>query len=180
MGAKIYNYKTSTYISGSAYFPAIGLLVFGMGCFANSNSVYLGVAALVGLFLILTTHYGLEVNVSSKTFKQYVWIMGFKQYKSKAYDLIEYAFVQSGKVRQNLESVAGFNSISISVYNGYIKFSEEDKIHIIQAKDKETVIKRLQVLATDLNFEIVDFTDADCVSILPKSSGERPDKSFSF
>ncbi|RDC63775.1 hypothetical protein [Adhaeribacter pallidiroseus] len=180
MGAKVYDYKTSKYISGSAYFPAIGLLVFGMGCFANSNSIFLGVAALVGLFLILTTHYGLEVNVGNKTFKQYLWIVGFKQYKSKAYEIIEYAFVQSGKVRQNLESVAGFNSITISVYNGYIKFSEKDKIHIIQAKDKETVIRRLQVLATDLNLEIVDFTDDDCVSILPKSAGEQPDIFFSF
>lgn len=176
MREKIYNYKTSKYISGSAFFPAIGMLIFGMGCFANSNSIYLGVGALVGLFLILTTHYGLEVNVSSKTFRHYLWILGFKQYKSQTYDLIEYAFVQSGKVRQNLGSVAGFNSIIISVYNGYIKFSEDAKIHIIQAKDKETVIQRLQVLATDLNLEIVDFTDADCVSILPKSAGERSDQ----
>jgi len=180
MNAKIYNYKISKYITGAAYFPAIGLLIFGLGCFVNSNAVYLGVAALVGLFLILTTHHGLEVDVHSKIFKQYLWISGFKQSKSQTYDLIEYAFIQSGKVRQNLDSVAGFNSITIPVYNGYLKFSENAKIHIIQAKDKETVVKRLQVLATDLKLEIVDFTDADCVSIFPKSSVEFQDPAFSF
>ena len=167
MSPKIYNYKTTHYLSGSAFFPAAGLLIFGLGCFLNFDSVSVGLAALSGLILILTTHQGLEVNVSAKTFKQYFWILGYQRAHLQTYDLIEYAFIQSGKVRQRMESVPGFNSITFPVYNGYIKFSEEAKIHIIQAKDKAVVMNRLQVLATDLNLEIIDFTDADCVSVLP-------------
>ncbi|PSR52247.1 hypothetical protein AHMF7605_01265 [Adhaeribacter arboris] len=166
MHPKIYGYKTVSYFSGTTGFITVGLLIFSIGLLPTYYFLF-GVSILFLLLIVFTTHYGLEINVRDKTFKQYLWILGYKQSRIHSYDLIEYAFIQSSKVSRTLYSTATSTTFSSRVYNGYLKFSEENKIHLIQASEKEAVLNKLHFLARDLKIEIVDFTDADSISILP-------------
>ncbi|QMU29390.1 hypothetical protein [Adhaeribacter radiodurans] len=166
MKPTIYNYKTVNYFSGTTGFMTVVLLIFGI-CLIPTYYFLFGVSTLFLLLIVFTTHYGLEINVRDKTFKQYLWILGYKHSRIQSYDLIEYAFIQSSKVSRTLYSTATSTTFTSRVYNGYLKFSEENKIHLIQALEKESVLNKLHFLARDLKIEIVDFTDADSVSIVP-------------
>lgn len=166
MEKKVYNYKTVKYFSGSSVFIAIPFFIFGVGLLATPYFVF-GIITLILLICILTTHYALEINLTDKTFRHYLWILGFKQTHTQTYDLIEYAFIQSSKVSRTSYSTATSNTFASLVYNGYLKFSDDTKIHLIQSPKKEIVFKKLKILAADLKIEIIDFTDADSVSIVP-------------
>ena len=166
MEKKIYRYKTIMYFSGSPYFMAAPFVVFGVSLL---NTIYFafGIVALILAVCIPSTHYALEINVTDKTFRHYLWILGYRHGTTQTYDLIEYAFIQSAKVSRTLYSTASSSTFSSQVYNGYLKFSGGSKIHLVQARQKEAIFRKLQILATDLKIEIVDFTDDDAVSIVP-------------
>ncbi|MDQ4138973.1 MAG: hypothetical protein M3142_00465, partial [Bacteroidota bacterium] len=151
---------------GTTGFIPLGLLIFGIGLLPTYYFLF-GVSTLFLLLIVFTTHYGLEINVQDKTLKQYVWILGYKHCHTQSYDLIEYAFIQSSLISRTVYSTTTSATFSSQVYNGYLKFSEEVKIHLIQAQEKETVLNKLHFLARDLKIEIVDFTDADLISIVP-------------
>ncbi len=165
-GKKIYQYKTIKYFSGSSYLMAVPFFVCGVSLL---NTIYFafGILFLILAVGIPSTHYALEINVTNKTFRHYLWILGYRHGPVQTYELIEYAFIQSARVSRTLYSTASSSKFTSQVYNGYLKFSDGTKIHLMQARDKETIMQKLELIATDLKVEIVDFTDDYAVSIVP-------------
>ncbi len=57
-----------------------------------------------------------------------------------------------------MNHLVGSSTIQKVVYHGYLKISEEDKIHLATRESKTDLIKTLSVISGKLNLKIVDYS----------------------
>jgi len=148
------DFKTSDYFPGivmasSAVFTFVGTIVL----FVN---LVVGVVLLLMSIVILTTRYRIEIDFVNKTFKEYLWIAGLKQGEEENFDKIEYLYITRSNVSQKLNSRVSSTTIYKQVYNGFLKFSETQKIRLFSEDNKEALLKKLKPISTKLNTEIID------------------------
>jgi hypothetical protein len=82
-----------------------------------------------------------------------------------SFDQIQYLFIKKTKVSQTLNSRASSNTIQKELYDGYLKFSEDDKLHVITLENKGALVKRLRPIAHLLSIKIVDYTAGNPIEI---------------
>lgn len=166
MEEKIFDYKTLKYFSTSAVFMGAGLLIFGFTLLFTPY-FYIGIISLVLIILIFTTHYGLEINVTNKTYRHYIWVLGIRKGTIQSYNLIEYIFIQSATMSYSMNSRVTSQTFTNLVFNGYLKFTDDVKIHMMQVENKVDIIEKLRGMAADLKTEIIDFTETEPIAINP-------------
>jgi hypothetical protein len=54
------------------------------------------------------------------------------------------------------------------VFDGYLKFSDDQKIHIATRDDKDRLLKKLQPISNQLNIRIIDYTQGEPIVIYPE------------
>jgi len=151
------DFKTSPYFSGIFIFLGIFLALVG---FATLFSSIIGGVILLTLSLIIfTTHYRLSIDFETKTFHDYVWFLGFKNGEKGNFERVEYVFVKKNVISQKMQLKAANSTIHKEVYDGYLRFSEEEKIHILTKDNKQAVVKKLQEIAEILKVKIVDYSN---------------------
>lgn len=163
MNKRVINIKTSPYFSGTIIFVWIILLFVGLGVLFINWVVGLPLV-IVGI-LILTTHYRLEINFVNKTYQDYVSILGFRTGEIKTFDSIEYLFIKKSRVSQVMNSQIKTTTLKKDQYDGYLKFSETDKIHLLGKDKKENLIEQLKRVANILNIKIIDYSDGNAIEI---------------
>jgi hypothetical protein len=146
----------------SWYFPwtfklgGVVLLLFAIVAIASSPIIAV-LMFVVGL-IILTTHYGFHIDKVASTYKEYTWFLFLKIGKEVKFDQIEYLYVKPNKVSRTYNSRIQSATITDIEYDGYIKFSEAEKIHVTHAKKREQVIIKLNLLRKYLNVKVLDYT----------------------
>lgn len=115
--------------------------------------------ALVGLAL-LTIRNGIRVDLKSKTYQEYTWFLGIRFGKMESFNRIEYVFLKSNKVSQKMSARLASTTVHSEVYDGFIRFSETDKVHVFRGKTKESVMQKLQDLSAKLQVDILDYSQA--------------------
>ena len=163
---KIVNFKTSSYFSASAViFGAILLPVSLAALFAN---LVLGLVIIVISIVLLTTHYRLEIYFQNMTFRDYVSFLGFlKSGEREHFETVGYLFIKTNRVSQTVNSRISSMTVEKMVYDGYLKFSDEQKIHIASRDDKGRLLKKLQPISNQLNIKIIDYTQGEPLVIYP-------------
>lgn len=112
---------------------------------------------MVGLAL-LTARNGLLLDLAEKTYREYLWILGIRLGKAESFSRIEYVFLKENKVSQNMTARLASTTVRSEVFDGFIRFSETDKVHVFRGKTKEAVMKKLTDLSARLNVDILDYT----------------------
>jgi hypothetical protein len=153
------DFKTSGYFSGSIIFFGVVLAMAGLGVLFKS--AILGLILLLVSVIIFTTHYRLKIDFDTKVFHDYVWILGLKNGDQRKFENIEYLFIKKSLVSQTMNSLLNSSTFRKHVYDGYLKFSEKDKIHLITKDSKNDLIEKLRVIASRLNVRIVDYSAAE-------------------
>ena len=125
------------------------------------KSVIIGLIILLTSVVIFTTHYRLKINFNNHEFHDYLWIMGLKNGEKGKFQSIEYIFIKKSKVSQKMNSRASTTTIRREVYDGYLKFSEKDKIHLMTEDNKDTLIKKLNLISAKLQTKIIDYSEED-------------------
>jgi hypothetical protein len=162
--------KTNFHFTVQYYFPARIILVLagipiGIGLFATQYFLWAGII-LVGCIVVWTTHYGFEIDFSSKKYREYAWILGIKTGEPIRFDRIEYLFVKKITMSQTMHSKITTASFSSEEYRGFIKFNEDDKIHFITGKNRETLIEKIKPTAKQMGVALFDYSDSSRVQIL--------------
>jgi hypothetical protein len=67
--------------------------------------------------------------------------------------------IKPGRVSQTMGLRAANTTIQKTIYDGYLKFSEYEKIHIDTKDNKESLMAKLRSIATKLGVEILDYSD---------------------
>ncbi|MFZ6012136.1 MAG: hypothetical protein ACOYXT_17475 [Bacteroidota bacterium] len=149
-------------IRSNWYFPwpiklvGIFLVLIAIGKFASSP-VLSGIMVLIAV-IVFTTHYGVSIQASNQTYLEYVWFMGFKSGTRKKYNIIEYLFVKPNKVSRSYNSKVQRSTMVETEYDGFIKFSDSEKIHLFNSGDRQEVVEKLVKLSKAFNVRIVDYT----------------------
>ena len=150
------DFKTSGYFSGSILFLG-GLLVFLALMLLSSNWIA-SVIFLAISVVIFTTHYRFRIDFANKTYHDYLWILGMKHGEKGKFAQVEYLFVKGSRVSESMRLKAASSTITKNVFDAYIKFSPEKKIHLFTKNSKHDVLVRLKELASILSTRIVDYT----------------------
>jgi hypothetical protein len=154
------DFKTSNYFSSRIII--VGIIFSFCGLLLLSVNLVIGLVLLLSSVIIFTTQYRLAIDFENKIFHDYVLILGLKNGYKEKFETIEYVFIKSGNSSQTM-SMGGVASTTIhsKVYNGYLKFSANNKIHLTTKDDKKSLYEVLTPIANKLNVKIVDYTEAE-------------------
>lgn len=160
---KTIDFKTSEYFSGAVILAGIILFITGLAIInlALLGGILLCLASLV----MMTTHYRLTIDYEKRKYHDYVWFLGLKNGESGKFERIEYLFIKKAKVSQSLGLRAANSTIRKEVYDGYLKFSDDVKIHLITRDDKSNLIKKMKMIADKLNVKIIDHTGEEAIIV---------------
>lgn len=150
------DFHTSPYFPGSLRALGISLfltLVVPGHILAKIPFLIVGVA-------LITSHYRLRFDWAKNAYYDYVWVLGLRFGRWEPFDHIEYLFIKKNQMRQNLNSMLSTSTIHVAVYDGYLRISENNKIHLLTSRNKEVVVKKLKALSALLQVDILDYTDA--------------------
>ncbi len=153
------DFKTAPFFSWHVQVAAIGLLVIGVVIFDKSM---LGASIIfLACILIYTTHYRLHIDLDKKVYRDYLWIMGLKDGKLCNFHDLSYFFIKKNKVSQTMGLKAATTTVVKEVYDAYLKFSDEEKIHVLTANHKENIVAKLHPISKTLQIDLVDYTDGE-------------------
>jgi hypothetical protein len=155
---KTIDIKTSPYFSGQVVFFGIVLVGIGLG-FLIIKPVLSGILLFISL-IIFTTHYRLRVDLEAKTYFDYLWILGFRNGDTGKFEHLEYIFVKKSKVTQTMSLRVASTTIDKEIYDGYLKFSDQHKIHLVTKDSQQGLLKILAPIAEKLAVKIVDHSGA--------------------
>jgi hypothetical protein len=156
MNNRILDYKTQYYFEWRLAWGSAG--AFGSIELLMTAHPLAGTVVLIFTILIFTTRYGFEMNPGLNYYREYLWILGFKKGKPTNFDSVDYVFLTKGKISQAMNSQISTKYVSKYVYHAYIKFNEQEKIHLLTHEDRATVVNLLQGMAKDLKCDIKDYT----------------------
>jgi hypothetical protein len=156
----------SLHVKTANFFPktvrAIGA-VFGIfGLAMVWTSTILGLLFIFIAVVIYTTHYGFEINTNPNSFREYVWVLGYKEGKKSPFKAIEFLFIQRGHFRFLTYSLG---EKELPAFEGYLKFEGRNEVQMLTDINKEILITKLKTLAKPLNVEIKDYSDGNPVVI---------------
>jgi hypothetical protein len=152
----------------SSYFP-MGVNLFGILIALTglalifSPQLIIAIICRVSGITILTTNYRLEIDFEKKLYRDYVWFLGTKNGKAERFENIEYLFVKQSKSSQRMNSLVTSKTFTKDVFDGYLKFSEQKKTHLLTKENKASLIKKLRPIADALGVKIVDYTTGNAV-----------------
>lgn len=153
------DFKTAPYFSG--IFILLGVFLLSVGLLLLSTQIIASLILFFFSLIIFTSHYRLLIDFDTKTFHDYVWFLGFKNGEKGKFERVEYLFVKKNTVSQKMQLKAANSTIRKEVYDGYLKFSDAEKIHILTKDNKKDVLAKLQEISGKLNTKIVDYSKVE-------------------
>lgn len=157
MVSTIVDFRTCGYFSGTMIFLGVVLSFIGLGVLFISFII--GLMMLLTSIVIFTTHYRIEVNYKTKTVHDYLWIVGLKNGERREFNSIDYLFIKRNKVSQTMNYLSISSTIHKEVYDGYLRVSENHKIHITSKDSLEEMLEKLRPVSVKLGVPIIDYSE---------------------
>lgn len=161
---KIIDCRLSRYFSNQWLFFGLLLLVTGVILIFKLLIVGAIIVLMISV-LIFTTHYHLSIDFNQKSYYDYVWLLGLKFGEKGTFESVEYIFIKKSKVSQTMNSRGSSTTIRKEEYDGYLKFSEENKIHLLTSDSKKQLLKKLSEIATKYSTKIFDYSDGEPIEV---------------
>jgi hypothetical protein len=155
----IVNFKTSNYFSWHVHVTAVCLIFIALAVL--QESILGGLAILLLCAIIFTTHYRLQIDLDKKEYRDYLWILGLKDGKKYSFEGLEYFFIKRNNVSQTMGLKAATTTVVKEVYDAYLKFSDEEKLHVMTAANKDSILKKLLPVSKSLSIKMLDYTDGE-------------------
>ena len=81
--------------------------------------------------VIITTRYGLKIDIENRTYTVYTWLIGLKIGKPESFRYIEKFYINQVKEGGTYSAGHGLSStITNTVYKAYMKLDTGEKIHL--------------------------------------------------
>jgi hypothetical protein len=156
---KTIDVKTTAYFTGTMLFLGVVLVIAAILILSESlgGAVFLLFLALI----VFSTHYRLKIDFGKKEFHDYLWILGFKHGEKGKFKEIQYLFVKPCYVSQTMRLRAASSTVKKVTYDGYLRLSETEKIHLMTRDDKETVLEYLHKIAAKLHVRVIDYSESE-------------------
>lgn len=153
----------------SRYFPwtitLLGVLLGLAGLSLMLNGPVIGGILMVICLLTLTTHYRIRIDFDKKIYHDYVWLLGLKIGDKGGFENIEYLFIKKSKVNQTMNLRVASTTIRKEVYDGYLKFSDDNKLHLVTNESKKDLLDKLRLISTALKIKIIDYSEGEPTAV---------------
>ncbi|MFY0625358.1 MAG: hypothetical protein JXR07_03615 [Reichenbachiella sp.] len=145
------------------YFPkhivTFGHVLIFMGAVVMTLVHWIAGAVLVTIGLLtVSLNFGLAIDTTKKVYHDYLFVLGVNTGKKRPYERIEYLYVTESKKTTIMQSRGSKSEISHHEFNGYIKFSEDEKVHLLSSRKKQKVMHFLEKMSAELDLDIKDFS----------------------
>jgi hypothetical protein len=144
------------------YFPwtmvALGAFMLIIGFIVVFQTFIVGLCFLVIGFFMVTTHYRLNINSKKKTYREYLWVMGYKKGTRKTYQELDYIYIQKNVERQTMHLRAVTTTIEKEIFDSFLKLSDQRNIHLKSDEDRRRLLHNIRPIANKLELEIYDYT----------------------
>ncbi len=157
MKETVVDFRTSNYFSGAIQFMGL-VLTFIAVLVIPSSSIATLVLLTISL-LIFTSHYRLALHLEDQSYHDYLWILGMKTGDRGKFQNIDYLFIRKARISQTMHLRAASSTVSKEVYEGYLRFSEQNKVHLMTRDSKNALIARLRPIAKKLKVTIIDYSE---------------------
>jgi len=158
--------KITIRIKTTSYFPktvrAIGAVFCIFGLAMIWTSPIIGLLFLFITAVIFTTHYGFEVNLNPNSFREFVWVLGWKEGRRLPFKAIEFLFIQKGKM---IFLTYSLQEKELPAFEGYIKFEDRNEAHVLTDLKKEKIVSKMKNIADSLNVPIKDYSDGTPITV---------------
>jgi hypothetical protein len=161
----VVDFRTANYFTGMPY--VLGFILAPIGLILLfSPQMIAGAILLIAGIIILSTHYRIEIDYTKRQYAEYVFLIGVKTgVKRNPFAAIEYVFIKKVRVSQTLNSRVSSTTIQKVQYDGFLKFSEDNKVHLMALENKGTLLKKLRAIASKLNLKILDYSNENPVDV---------------
>jgi hypothetical protein len=150
------DFKIKNYLPLFFIVLGIGLMVGGLYSILERTLLAIGLF-LIGLILT-TTQDRLEINFDEKYYREYIWTLGLKWGEKIKFNQIQYFYVTKSNKSQVYGQTYKNHYVTGTHFNGYIKFSEDEKILVADGSSKDWVLKRLKKINSKLGLELKDYS----------------------
>src|SRR5687768_3339232 len=151
------DFKTAPYFSAHFRYTSI---IFAFIGFILLFEIPVGglILCLIALVFI-TTHYRFSVDLDKKIYHDYLWMLGFRMGEKKKFNAIEYVFIKKSNVSQTMRMRIASSTIRKEVFDGYVKFSGDEKVHLLTLDSKGDLMSRLKTIASQLRLRLIDYSE---------------------
>ena len=140
------------FLAGVIFFAALAFL---------SEGVLISLVLIAGSMFVLTSFNGTEIDTANKYYREYTALFYFlRSGKKIKYMRIEKLYINRSKVAQRMYSARTTQSSTFSntEYNAYVKFDNDQKIQLLNKRNKETLVRELEKVSAFLKVPITDNT----------------------
>lgn len=142
------------------HFRLLGLLmVLFVPVLAAGSIILIIILELIGLTMIFSFE-GTQIDPGAKRYREYTSILFLKSGKFMSYSGVERIFIVTSKINETMHSARANNTLTFEkrMFDAYIVFTPENKIHLVSDKSKERVMKKITPLSQTLQVSVVDHT----------------------
>jgi hypothetical protein len=150
------DFKTKNHIPLSLILLGIGLVIGGL--FIIIHEPFPGIGLIVMGVVLSTMQNRLALNLKEKSYREYVWILGIKLGGKIKFEEIQYFYITKSKVSQVYGQTYKNHYVTVTRFNGYLKFSDDEKIAVGNSASKDSLLKKIKKVNEDLGLEIKDFS----------------------
>jgi len=150
--------KTGTLFPWHFQFIAIIVLIIALSIVVEKTA--LSIFLIIASVFVFSGFSGVEIDKEERVYREYISFFLIKDGKKLKYPGIEKIFVSTSKTKQQLYT-AHTNHSSIFTnekFNGYLKFNDGRKIHLLTKRKKENLIKSLKKISAFLEVHVEDNT----------------------
>lgn len=143
-------------------FLLIGVLIMiGSLALISTKPALAGLMLIAGGFMV-TASEGTEIDVVQKRYREYTSFYFLKKGTWIRFEAAEKVFINSARTSNKMYTASTLNSSTFinTQYNGYLKFSDGTKLHLLTSRKKEKLATVLQNVASLLKIPVQDNTSA--------------------
>ena len=139
------------------YFPfqfiALGIGLMITGVISSGLQPLLGVGLIILGIIFTSTHYRLRIDVGRKTYKNYLWLLGYQKGEELTYQQIDYIYINQADMSSGYGFATRIN-VTDTVYKAYLKLLDDESIFIGESKKEERLMKKVKKISSALKLEI--------------------------
>ena len=73
----------------------------------------------------------------------------------------EALFIKKNKVSETMQLRVASSTVQREVFDGYLKFSELNKIHLLTLSSRDKLVTKLKSLSSQLKTRIIDYSNGE-------------------
>ncbi|MGL1888935.1 MAG: hypothetical protein OCD76_20650 [Reichenbachiella sp.] len=111
----------------------------------SARTIIISVAFMVIGILMLTTRYGLRIDITKRTFVIYSWIFGLKIGKPSKYDSIQKFYINQVTENTTMTFKSGSRSnLKNGIFKAFMLLDNGEKVHVDSDRNENELTKRLE------------------------------------